>query len=40
MNQSITKAKKAIRDQQIREAQAEEDKKPKAKEEVAGVPNE
>lgn len=40
MNQSIAHAKKAIRDQQIREAQAEEDKKPKQKEEVVGVPNE
>lgn len=42
MTENIKKAKQAIRDQQVREAMAEEAKKPKAKEDtdVVGVPNE
>ena len=41
MNENITKAKKAIRDQQVREAMEEEAKNaPKPKPEVVSVPNE
>ena len=40
MTENIQKAKKAIRDQQVREAIAEENAKPKPKEDTVGVPNE